>query len=368
MQLPIDLKALIDEATDIKAAQSTKIAVSVYIDGQAQNDVAAHVRGAFASTLPTVRMTVSYLDDTFMPHPSDDMAVLVAGPSRGVGPAAAAVRAAGVPVMVVTAHPKLVADQARELGYEISEADIVAPFDVDEAASTGEPVELTPELAAELDARMGRWVVAVCREKRLAMSIAFPFMRRSLATDAVQATSLQNAGIGLVPIIPGADLPIMTLNQAKMVLQIAAAYGQEMNKGRAKELAVVLGGAYICRVIARELAEFVPVLGFIIKPGIAYGGTAAIGYAAIEYFEGGEDVAGVMNVATSAAEAGTKLVTKVREQGPTALPNLFGKAVDLGAKVPGVYEKAREYAPRVAAVVNDLASSVVAQSSTASTN
>jgi len=256
MQLPIDLKALLDEVTDINTARSTELSVSVYIDDQAQSDLVAHVRTAFASTVPAVRLTLSYLDDSFMPHGGDDLAVIVAGPSRGIGAAAAALRASGIPVMVVTASPEAVAELAQQRGYSVPEADLVSPL-AEEGA--GEPLPLSEDNARELDERMGRWVVAVTPEKRLAMAIAFPFMRRSLAKEAVRSTSMQNAGIGLVPLIPGADLPILTLNQAKMVLQIAAAYGQEKDKGRAKGLAAVVGGAYLFRVVARELVELVPV-------------------------------------------------------------------------------------------------------------
>ena len=78
MQLPIDVKALIDEMTDIEAARNTPLSVSVFIDEAAPADLAAHVRNAFASTMPSVRMTVSYLDDTFMPHPTDAVAVIAA--------------------------------------------------------------------------------------------------------------------------------------------------------------------------------------------------------------------------------------------------------------------------------------------------
>ena len=101
MQLPIDVKALIDEMTDIEAARNTPLSVSVFIDEAAPADLAAHVRNAFASTMPSVRMTVSYLDDTFMPHPTDDVAVIAAGESAVIGPASTAIRAVGVPVMVV---------------------------------------------------------------------------------------------------------------------------------------------------------------------------------------------------------------------------------------------------------------------------
>ena len=109
MQLPIDIKALFNEVTDIEKARSTELSVSVYIDNQAQADLIAHVRGVFASQSPTVRLTLSYLDSNFMPHEGDDMAIIVAGPSLGIGAAAAALRAMGIPVMVVTASPVAVA-------------------------------------------------------------------------------------------------------------------------------------------------------------------------------------------------------------------------------------------------------------------
>ena len=357
MQLPIDFKALIDEATDIKAARSTEVSVSIYIDNAAPGDLVAFVRSAFTSESPMVRLTVSYLDDSFIPHPIDDFAIIAAGDSAVVGPAATAVRAVGVPVMVVTTMPQLVEVQARTFGHAIPEGDIIAP---DAAADCPEPYELDDEMRAQLCERMGSWIVSVRRDKRLAMAIAFSFMRRPLAKDAVQATSLQNAGIGLVPVIPGADLPIMTLNQAKMMLQIAAAYGHEMNKDRAKELAAVVGGAYLCRVVARELVEFVPILGFVVKPGIAYGGTAAVGYAAIEYFEGGENAAGIANVASRAAEAGNRLIARVRSFDSSSIPDLATSAQGLVNYVPVVQDKINEYAPKVMAAVNDVLDSVIA--------
>ncbi len=346
MQLPVDIDELINAVTDVNAAREVELAVSVYVDETAPAELVAHVRGAFASTEPTVRMALSYLDRTFVPQQGDDIAIVVAGDSQKVGAAAKALRAVGVPVMVVTLSPAEVAARAEKAGSEVPEGDIVSPWEEgDEAAPVAGHAEFDDEAALALDDRMGRWIVAVCREKRLAFAIAFPFMRRPLARDAVQATSLQNAGIGLVSLIPGADLPIMTLNQAKMVLQIAAAYGREMDKNRAKELLAVVGGAYVCRTLARELIEFVPVLGFVIRTGIAYGGTAAIGYAVIEYFEGGENATGVANVASRATEAGAKFVSKVR--GAAADPKSLGLVDKVSGYVPVVRDKVSEYAPIV---------------------
>lgn len=313
MQLPVDVKALVDEMTNIKAAQETPLSVSVCIDPEAPADLAAHVRGSFSSSSANVRMTVSYLDDAFAPHPTDDVAVIVAGTGAAAGPAAAAIREVGVPVMVVALDPAAVAAAAVEAGCAVPDGDIVS------AGAGGEGAELDDEAASALDERMGRWVVSACRAKRLAFAIAFPFMRRALAKDAVQTTALENAGVGLVPIIPGADLPIMTLNQAKMALQIAAAYGQSMDKNRLKELAIVVGGAYVSRGLVRRLVAAVPVLGFVFKTSVAYGTTAAVGYAIIEYFEGGENITGVANIVERAAEQGAKLAGKLPVNVPVLL-------------------------------------------------
>ena len=53
MQLPIDVKSLLEEVTDISGARETSLSVSVYIDDAAPADLVAHVRNAFASSLPS---------------------------------------------------------------------------------------------------------------------------------------------------------------------------------------------------------------------------------------------------------------------------------------------------------------------------
>ena len=297
MAMPVDVKKLLEEATKSEEARNTPISVSVYLDDAAPYDVIAHVRQAYASVLPSVRLTIMYLGGQFLPHPTDDVAVIVAGATDTVGAAAAALRAVGVPTMIVTTMPSIVAGLAEQAGNPIPDGDIVSPVE-GESVLAEEPYELTDELAAKLNERMGRWIAATCHEKKLAFALAFPFVRRPIANDAVLTTSLQNAGVGLIPIIAGADLPIMTMNQAKMVLQIAAAYGQPLDKDRLKEIVPVVANAFICRTVAREMLEFVPMLGFVIRPGIGFAATEALGYAMIEYFEGGGDIAGAKSVVT----------------------------------------------------------------------
>ncbi len=373
MQLPVDVKAVVNAAMDIEGARNTPLSVSVLVDGTAPSDLIGHVRGAFASASAHARVTVEYLGESLArPHEGDTMAVLVAGFDERIGAHAAAVRAAGVPVMVVTTLPQLVEDMAAVSGEPIPEGDVVFPerlsrcplaalcamgegtasaggafsgiladarnagakavrtigsgvssvaqivgIDTEKASAFAksrfpapadsavcdepdEPIVLEGSAVADLDRRMGEWIIDACADKRLAFALAFPFVRRPLSVESVYATSTQNAGVGLVAFLPGADMPIMTLNQAKMLLQIAAAYGEPLDRQRVKELIAVVGGAFACRSAARQLVAVVPAFGWAVKAGIGYAGTLAMGRAAIEYFEGGGNVAGVANVAAAA--------------------------------------------------------------------
>lgn len=321
MQLPIDIPAVLKAATDIDGAATTHLSVSVYVDETAPGDLAGHVRALFASAGAHTRVTIEYLDrGTVEPTGRDDMAVIVAGDDPAVGAQAAAVRAAGTPVMVATLSPSAVRERAQAAGTPIPVGDVAAP-DTPAPAADGavapvladaarEPIVLDDAARASLDTRMGRWIIAACSDKKLAFALAFPFVRRPLSTDAVNATALQNAGIGAVVFIPGADMPVMTLNQAKMLLQIAAAYGQPLNVERVKELAAVVGGAFLCRNIARQFAGLVPGLGWAVKAAIGFAGTEAMGRAAIEYFEAGGDIVGMANVVQKARDEAVSAASK----------------------------------------------------------
>ena len=120
MNLPLDIPALISAATDIDAARNTPLAVSVFLDETAPGDVVGHVRSAFASAGARTRVTLGYLEEGVAPEPygADDMAVIVAGASPSIGAAAAHIRSAGIPVMVVATAPAAVsrAAEAAEIG------------------------------------------------------------------------------------------------------------------------------------------------------------------------------------------------------------------------------------------------------------
>jgi uncharacterized protein (DUF697 family) len=85
---------------------------------------------------------------------------------------------------------------------------------------------------------------------------------------------------------------VLTLNQMRLVLRIAAAHGVEISNDRLPELVAVLGGGLGLRALARELVDLVPGVGWAVKGAIAYAGTRALGEAAVRYFSARVEEAG----------------------------------------------------------------------------
>ncbi|MDR1013952.1 MAG: hypothetical protein LBL86_03115 [Coriobacteriales bacterium] len=137
---------------------------------------------------------------------------------------------------------------------------------------------------------LGAWVVRRLPDEQLALARALGFVRGPFVRNAVQAVALQNAAIAAVFFLPGADMPLLTLNQMRLFLRIAAAYDVAFDRQRIYELAVLLLSGLGFRTLARRLVGMVPVLGWAVRGGVGYTGTLAIGAAAQEYFERGGDL------------------------------------------------------------------------------
>lgn len=130
-------------------------------------------------------------------------------------------------------------------------------------------------------------VVRAAGDGAVALAAALPALRRACAERLIWLAALQNAAIGAIVIIPGADMPAMTANQVRMVLRIAQAYGEEPSADRAVEILSVVAGGFVLRGLARQALEFVPGVGWLLKGAVGFSGTVAIGEAAIAYFEAG---------------------------------------------------------------------------------
>jgi uncharacterized protein (DUF697 family) len=154
-----------------------------------------------------------------------------------------------------------------------------------------EPGEIPlPSNNGNLEELTTRIVRALDDDYLVALAKGYPPFRRAVCEEIIRHNARQNAVVGALP-IPGADMPVMTANQARMVLNIAAAYGEELSMERARELLGVLAAGFGLRALARQAVKLVPVGGWAAAAAIGYAGTIAMGRATILYFErGGQKV------------------------------------------------------------------------------
>jgi len=145
-------------------------------------------------------------------------------------------------------------------------------------------VHVPPGQGFPLDA-IARAVARKLGEDGTALAARLPSIRGAVCDELIGSFSKKNAVIAAAVFIPGVDMPVLTLNQARLVLRLALAYGQEIDRERAVELLGVVGLGFGLRTVARELLDLVPVAGWAVKGAVAYTGTKAIGEAAVRYFE-----------------------------------------------------------------------------------
>ena len=159
------------------------------------------------------------------------------------------------------------------------------------------------KVAADASQRLGLTVIPVSAKKgtnvaekllpalvdampdlAVAMGRELPKVRRAMAGKIVKQSSILNTAVGAEP-IPFIDIPVLLATQSRMVLRIAAIYGEPFTAKHAKELISTIAGGLAFRFLAQQGAKLVPTGGWAVAAGIAAVGTWAMGQVAIEYFE-----------------------------------------------------------------------------------
>ncbi|HLE27475.1 MAG TPA: GTP-binding protein [Anaerolineales bacterium] len=185
------------------------------------------------------------------------------------------IRAEGIPVIVGLNKVDLVRRDLRAILNDLSfrlQGTRVVPV----SARTGQGVtdQLIPAIIQANEAA----AVVVGR--------ALPAYRASAAKQVIDTTMWWALLLGAEP-IPGLDLPLLLGMQARMVLRLAAIYGENFTARHARELLTTMAGGLVTRYLALELAKFVPALGWVVSGIIAALGTRAMGKVAEMYFASG---------------------------------------------------------------------------------
>ena len=131
---------------------------------------------------------------------------------------------------------------------------------------------------------IARALAACLGERGTPLAARLPVLRAAVCDELIETFSRKNGVLGVAIFVPGADFPVLTLNQLRLVLRLASAHGVEVDQSRLPEVLGTVAAGFGLRAVARQLLGAVPVAGWAVKGGVAYAGTRAIGEAARRYF------------------------------------------------------------------------------------
>jgi uncharacterized protein (DUF697 family) len=216
--------------------------------------------------------------------------------------------------LAVTGDSSRAAEVAALLGAQrdVSGAEVILTISETGATISGKAVEDPGEITlssrggkATLEELAPRIVLALDEDYLVALAKGYPPLRRAVCEEIVRNNARQNAVIGALPI------------QARMVLNLAAAYGEELSMDRARELLGVLAAGFGLRALSRQAVKLVPVGGWAASAVIAYAGTVAMGRTGILYFERGKQEIGAEEMArirSRAIEEAKAFVSRMRRK------------------------------------------------------
>jgi hypothetical protein len=199
-------------------------------------------------------------------------------------------RRARTPIVAVVAGPA---------GGDASIPYVLATDVVPVGAGHGFPLD---EISKAIAGRLG--------EEAAPLAARMPLLRRAVAQQLVAGFARKNGIVGAAVFVPGADLPLLALNELRLLLRLEQAYGLEIDpRERLPEIAATIGAGFGLRAVARELLDLLPpgsaeggpdllagrrrfnrrrfqrLPGWAVKGAVAYAGTRALGEAAVRRLE-----------------------------------------------------------------------------------
>ncbi|MBO0796504.1 MAG: GTP-binding protein, partial [Ktedonobacteraceae bacterium] len=131
-------------------------------------------------------------------------------------------------------------------------------------------------------------IIEASPEAALAIGRELPRYRREAAQRIIRNSTLLALAIGLEP-IPFIDIPLLLGTQVRLVLRLAALYGEPLSTEdamlHARKLIATMAGGISLRLLAEQAAKLVPFGGDFVAGAIAGAATWSIGRVAMEYYE-----------------------------------------------------------------------------------
>ena len=212
--------------------------------------------------------------------------------------------------------------QAKALQKQIVDEGLACLLITDIPSSYPAAKEITDHIMYN-EQQIARWALDSCKAKRTSLACCFKPIRDEYCRQIIEATTIENSALGIVKLFGAANMPVMTLNELKMVFKIAACYGRRINVERLAEASVTVASAYASRGLARAVPLKPKLLKRVRNASIAASTTYSLGRALIVYFASSlvDNVEyEILNTVNCVSTKGKKALETINEKLPINLP------------------------------------------------
>ena len=291
MNVPIDkLNKVFKAGASAKKESDTPVRVSIYLDSSATDFLIDTMRTAFVPQTTAGIVRVERLgSDRVAPKTDTDIVLVLTSGSDRLESAVQEIVIGGAPVCVV------------------AESSVEVPFITESTPMLGLVAATDKVYLLET---LARWILDRT-EKGTAFAANFPFMRIAASNRIITSCALTNMATGALVFIPGADLPVMLVTQAGMLMELAAVFGKPIKAERGYEVAGIVAAGYVMRGISRLVVKQTPHIGFLVKAVVAATGTYAMGKGLVAVYQRDIDYSPLNDALSSTFGTVKKMVANV---------------------------------------------------------
>ncbi|MDR3135869.1 MAG: hypothetical protein LBU07_00275 [Coriobacteriales bacterium] len=292
-KIPLNRKALARAGRAFIGASQTNSVVRVLVDESAD----ARLIEAGRLFLIPEQDCVDFTVQSFSKKPPEvtsaaDLTIVLAGSSPDLGRLLEIALWTKQTLVILSPEPQNLLAQVHDADTAAAAAHILK-FD-------GEYPD-REEAIRHLQDDLARWIVTRLPNQRLNLGRAFAFVRPVVIQDLGQQAALENAVIAAVFFLPGADMPALTLNQLKLLYQIALLNGLPLGRERLPAVVSVVVAGFVFRALSRLLTRRSGLVNWLVRAAVAALATLAIGRLGAAFYAPG----GLLNQSTAQDKAAT---------------------------------------------------------------
>lgn len=310
---------------DVEAAASVPVKVAINLCPTAPVALLSGLHSAFLSQTKSGLLHVADVvpGKRLRINPSADIAIVLAPADERLMPCAAQTTIAwarsGVPVVVLGSSQNVLVQIETETSLAFAKRGSFVESD------TFVVKTICATTAKDALGQLSAWMINTS-EKTLALGANWTFLREGACRKVIMDAALANVAVGGIDLIPGADFPLMAINQVQMAMKIATMYGYKISAERIPELLFIMLSGLMLRGIAKGLTAPLRHGKFLIKGALGFAGTWLVGEALVQRFENGQTIDEVLDDMGATSKAA---IEKVSDTLSTKLGELTGGLLEI---------------------------------------